>query len=412
MFTFRLALRNVFRQYGRTTLSMVSIVAGVFLLILGRGLVGGMKENIIRAQIDTASAHVQVQPHEYPETGLRHPIDKLVTLDKKRRSWLDANSKSWTARLLFTARVVHNRDAVRARIIAFDPATDGDVFPRKDWKVDGAIPKGKDDGVLISKGLARAFEVKKGDTLVFEARTAAGAINALQMPIAGVLRTGNPAFDRIGVMMAMPAAESLVLAEGKRSHVSLLLDDRNDSTEMATRLLGTFGKNSARVRTWQLETDALVKVQDLRQAFVDIIALALMAIAAAGIANTVLMAAYERVREIGTLRAMGMTRAAVVRLFVAEGTVMGVIGSGIGAALGGWVVNKYSEQGIDMSPLIDQASSTGAYDSIPFSVMLYMAPSGTAVLGAMLFGLIVAVLASIYPAIVATRMQPADAVRA
>jgi len=412
MFTFRLALRNVFRQYGRTTLSMVSIVAGVFLLILGRGLIGGMKENIIRAQIDTSSGHVQARPADYPKAGLRNPVDKLLKLTDQRRKWLDKNSEAWAPRLIFISRVVHNRDAIRARIIGVHPELDETVFPRTDWKLDGKVPKDVDDGVLIAPGLARAFKVKKGDQLIFETRTSAGAINALQMPVDGVLRTGNPAFDRIGVMMSLAAADKLVQAEGKRSHVSLKLDNRDASKVMAAKLKAAFGEGEAGVRTWQDETDGLVRMQDLRQAVMDIIALSLMAIAAAGIANTVLMAAYERVREIGTLRAMGMTRGGVVRLFVAEGTVMGVVGSSIGALLGWLTVGKYSRDGIDMSAMIEQAGQGGTYDDIPFSVMLYMQQVPGAVVGAVIFGLLVAVLASIYPAIVATRMQPADAVRA
>ena len=144
----------------------------------------------------------------------------------------------------------------------------------------------------------------------------------------------------------------------------------------------------------------------------DVIALALVAIAATGIANTVLMAAYERIREIGTLRAMGMTQGGVVRLFMTEGLVMGVLGSLLGALIGGWVVYNYSVTGIDMTPMIAEASKGNTYQNMPFSSMLYLHYSETTVFLSALFGVVVGVVASIYPAKLASNMAPAEAVRA
>ncbi len=137
-----------------------------------------------------------------------------------------------------------------------------------------------------------------------------------------------------------------------------------------------------------------------------------MAIAATGIANTVLMAAHERVREIGTLRAMGLNRRGVVGLFVFEGLVMGGLGGLLGALVGGGYNHKLSVDGIDLSSIIEGAGSGGIYDSIPMSTMLYTEFSAAVTIGAALVGLLVAVLSSVYPALIASRLPPAEAVRA
>ncbi|GMV38291.1 MAG: hypothetical protein AMXMBFR64_00070 [Myxococcales bacterium] len=409
MVTLRLALRNVLRQRGRTALSMVSIVFGVAVLILGRGFIGGTKENIVRAQIDTASGHVLAVPADYPTTGGRFPLDGLLTLDGDTAAWLDAHTEAWTTRTVFAARVVHGRDAVRVRAIGFG-AGDAAVFPRDGWRLSGAVPVAVEHGVLLSVGVARLFDAAPGARLIFEVRTRDGAINALELPVAGVVRAGNPAFDRLGVMMPDALVQDLVQTRGAFSHLAVRLASRDDADAVAaalrTRMAG------ARVTTWREESRDLLDLQDLRQTMLDIIALALMAIAATGIANTVLMAAYERVREIGTLRAMGLTRGGVVALFVTEGAVMGTAGASLGACLGGTVVHHYSVHGMDLSAMMETAGSTGVYENIPFSVMLYMEWSGTAVVVAALAGLLVALLASVYPALIASRMTPAEAVRA
>ena len=120
MFLFRIALRNVLRQYGRTSLSMISIVVGVALIIMGRGFVGGSRENIIRAQIDSVSGHVLAVPRDYPTSGIRHPVDNLLELDEATRAWLDTHTEAWTTRTLFAPRIVKGSDAIRGRAIRGD----------------------------------------------------------------------------------------------------------------------------------------------------------------------------------------------------------------------------------------------------------------------------------------------------
>jgi putative ABC transport system permease protein len=124
------------------------------------------------------------------------------------------------------------------------------------------------------------------------------------------------------------------------------------------------------------------------------------------------MATYERVREIGTLQALGMTRRALVALFVTEGLLLGVLGSAVGAALGAATVHHFSVEGIDLSAWIAKASEHGGYENVSFSTMLYMHSSAATAVLAFAFGLAVAVLASLYPAVFASRLSPADSVRA
>jgi putative ABC transport system permease protein len=217
--------------------------------------------------------------------------------------------------------------------------------------------------------------------------------------------------DRIGVFVPMPLVEKLVVTKGRFSHLATRLADRNESPRVAAEL-DTLFAGAATVKTWQQETQGLLDIQRIRQTAFDLIALAIMAIAATGIANTVLMAAHERVREIGTLRAMGLTRRGVVGLFVFEGLVMGGLGGLLGALVGGGYNHKLSGDGIDLTALIEGAGSGGVYDNIPMSAILYTESSLALAVGAALVGLLVAVLSSVYPALIASRLAPAEAVRA
>jgi putative ABC transport system permease protein len=411
MFLLRLALLNVFRQYGRTFLSMISIVVGVAVIIMGRGFIGGSRENIIRAQIDSASGHVLAVPANYPTSGIRHPVDDLLSLDEATTDWLDENTTAWTTRTLFAPRIVKGRDAVVGRAFGFDPDKDESVFPRTDWRVTGAVPTQLEDGALFSKGLAKVLDLKPNDRVILQVRTAEGALNALQVPVSGVLTSGNPIIDRTGLFVPAPLVKNLVVNGGRFSHLAMRISDRDESQSTKAEVKSRLGEG-AKIQTWQEETQALLEMQDVRQAAMDLIALALLAIAATGIANTILMAAHERIKEIGTLAAMGLTRRGVVALFLIEGMVMGIVGGAAGALLGGGFNWKLSVDGIDLSAMIEQAGSSGTYDNIPMSAMLYTEHSLSMVVGAAIVGLVIAVLASIYPALIASRLTPAEAVRA
>lgn len=411
MFLLRLAFLNVFRQYGRTILSMVSIVVGVTIIILGRGFVGGTKENIIRAQIDSASGHVLAMPADYPTSGIRHPVDKLLTLDDATKTWLDKNTTAWTTRTIFAPRIVKGPDAILSRAFGFDPKKDEAVFSRKNWRVIGEIPSAAKQGVLFSKGLAKVLDLKPSDRVILQVRTVGGALNALDVRVSGVLSSGNPMIDRAGLFVPAPLVNKLVVNDQHFSHLAMRISDRDESASIKAELQSRLGQ-SAKVRTWQEETQALIDMQDIRQAAMDLIALALLAIAATGIANTILMAAHERIKEIGTLAAMGLTQRGIIALFMFEGMLMGVVGGAFGALLGGGLNWKFSIDGIDMSAMIERAGSSGTYDNIPLSAILYTEHSIGVAVGAAVVGLIIAVLASIYPALGASKLLPAEAVRA
>jgi putative ABC transport system permease protein len=409
MMLLRLGLRNVLRQWRRNLLSIVSIIAGVFVLILGRAFVHGLNENIIRAQIDSLSGHVMAVPGDYPTFGIQNPVDHLLTLDEATRAWLDGNARAWTTRVLFVPRAIKGRDAMRIRVIGFDPARDEAVFPRDSWRLDGVVPS-KADEILLSTGVGRILGVAKGDTIVLEARTAAGAMNALEVKVSGVLTTNNPILDQLGAFAPMALVDSLVQPDGKWSHLAVRLGDRGDADPVAAELRTRL--KDARVTTYAQEAADLLSVQELRQRMFDILALALMAISATGIANTVLMATYERVREIGTLQALGMTRRSLVVLFVTEGLLLGALGAALGAGLGAATAHHYSVRGIDLSSMIAKASEGGGYENVSFSTMLYLDWSVPTALGAFAFGVVVALLASLYPAVFASRLSPAESVRA
>jgi putative ABC transport system permease protein len=409
MLILKLATRNLFRQMGRNALSMVSIVMGVFVIVAGRGFALGLDENVYRAQINDA-AHTILVPADYPKFGIDHPIDALYTLSESDRSWLDEQTQVWTERVLASPRLIKGLDSSRVRMVAYDPVTDPVVFPRDEWVIEGSMPDAQGtDGILLSSGVADLLQISVGEVIVVEVRTADGALNAMQLNVTGIVDTGAMFFDKVGVMVPRSVADPLLLSTGKTSHVHARLNNRDTAPTWAQDAGAMFG-DRVDVRTWLTTTEALIEAGQMRQTLFNFIGFALLAMAAAGIANTVLMAAFERTREIGTMRALGMNRAGVITMFAAEGGWMGLVGGVIGAFFGGLLTWYYNANGIDMYALMGaKADLTSDY---PVAAMLYLDFSPMGLLVAVGVAVVVAILASLYPAILASQMQPADAVRA
>jgi putative ABC transport system permease protein len=406
MLLLRLGLRNLVRHRLRTLLSMAAVIAGVWVLIMGKAFLRGMNENVIRGQEDTYSGHVLLRPASYPTEAMAHPVDELFVVSPELRSWLDQNATAWTARTLFTPSLVSGTDRLRVRAFGFDPATDADVFPRHTWQIKGEVPETAEDGILVGRGVANLLELEVGERVVLQTRTSKGALNALDVAVAGVVSVGNPAIDWLGVLVPQPLTRELVRNGEGVSHVAARVGRREGADAFAEQLRAQVG-DSAMVSTWRDETRDILELQAVRQKALDFLVIILLLMSSAAIANTILMAAYERVREIGTLRAMGMTGREVLGLFIFEGSLIGLVGGLLGATLGGYMSWHWSVQGIDLTKALEDQGS-----QIPISATLYLEFSESTIAGAVLFGVIVAMLASVYPAYVAARMSPADAVRA
>ncbi|MFT4975447.1 MAG: ABC-type lipoprotein release transport system permease subunit [Myxococcota bacterium] len=398
-----LALRNLTRNVRRTFITSAAVIAGVAVLIVGYGLMDGLDENVIRAQEDAVAGHVILRPAGYPDDGISHPVDAAVPIGAELTAALTDDSRvvAWASRLWFQARIIHGADAVRIKGIAYDPDAEDTVFPRDEWELDGRWPEDTSE-VALGSGLARMLGVELGANVVLEARTKPGALNALPFTVSGIVSAHSPSVDALSVWMPLATAEELVLPGGTRSHIAVRVRRRGLAAPAAAALsVGGWEAHTAIE-----EVAGLLALNAFRRQAVSLVVFILMAIAATGIANTVIMAAYERVREVGTLRAMGMSQSAVRALFLVEGAVLGLFAGLLGAAVGAAVVAWFSANGIDIGWVVNNLGE------VSMSTVLYMHFSWQPVLFSVAFGLGISLLASLWPAQHAASLNPADAVRA
>ena len=402
-FLLRLAARNLARNKLRTFITSASVVAGVALMILGWGLVDGLDENFLRAARTTYAGEVLLRPGEYPDDGMRFPLDESLTIPDGLRAELD-KSGPWTARAAFPARVVKLADADRVVMWAYDEKTETKVFDRKRWTIEGRWPASGAKEIAAGWAFARLMHLSVGDEVIVEARTRAGAINALPYVVTGIVHTDNAGLDNGGAWMEMATAEELVQLEGARTHIAVLPPD---GSAHAMALQTALSRDGWTGMTLTSECEDMLAINRIRRRALAVVVGMIMAIAATGIANTVIMAAYERVREIGTLLALGMPRSQVQALFLLEGAILGLVAGSIGATIGGNLVHYWQVNGFSVGEAVVEASGSRAV-----SQYVYTQFGWFPTLLSVAFGIWISVLASLWPAHNASRIVPAEAVRA
>ena len=234
-FLVRVALRNVLRQKFRTTLSALVVLSGVWVLIMGQGFIGGLRENIIKASVDTMAGHVSLRPRDYPNNTMEHPIDDLFPVTPEMMEQLERLTSGWTTRTYANADAISYPNSLRVKLIGFDPKRDALVFPRDEWRIQGILPDA--DGVAVSKGLAALFEVGVGDIITVSLRTPSGSLNAATLEIMGIYSIGNPLLDGTGILVPKPLMAQLLDSEDV-SHVSMRLSSRGQTEPVAKEFGG------------------------------------------------------------------------------------------------------------------------------------------------------------------------------
>lgn len=394
-----LAVRNLFRNLRRTMITSAAIVFGVALSIFGWGTVEGLDENMLRASRTTATGDVILRPDGYPTDGLDLPLDQSQPVSPELQKALDAVGP-WTSRVVFRGRLVKGVDASRVNGIGYDPVGEDRVFPRAEWRLQGRWAEPGKSEMVVGQNLARLLEIAEGDEVVLEARTRAGARNALTYTVRGIVRTDNAALDNLSAWIPMDDANALLALDGERTHLMVLAGN----AEGAARALGGKGWTPTPLRE---EIADLLQLNGLRRRVIALVVFVIMAIAATGIANTIIMSVYERVREIGTLLALGMRQSQIRTLFLLEGAMMGLAAGLLGATIGTVVVSHFERVGIELG---ETAMNASADMAVSAKLYLKLVPEQVALM--VLFGMTVAVLASLWPARHAASLNPADAVKA
>lgn len=397
-----LALRNLSRNKRRSIITSLAVLFGCMAIVALQGLNNGFVANLIETTVE--SKHGAVQVFRKGHIGSDDPLKRSLPHDADliRRIEAVPGVLAVAPRLSFDGMVNNGSESTMFMATAIDPEREYKVCPKRLTRVSpGSQPlrPGREGDVLIGKTLAEALGADKGATLVMQAAGPHASTNALDVEIGGFLPTQSVAESKRMATVRLGFAQDLLRMPKQVSEYVIGIAQLEQADAVAAALRQALGAEYE-VTTWA-DLDPATKTRVGSVLYVMLfIGGVLFLLVATGIVNTMLMSVYERVREIGTMLALGVRRWQITVLFMAEALLLGLFSSTAGVLLGYGIIAGVFRKGFTIRPPGGDATT------------IFPQIDGLYLLMVVGFALIGTILAALYPAWKAARLRPVDALRA
>jgi ABC-type lipoprotein release transport system permease subunit len=396
---FKLAYRNLGRHRRRSALSALALGLGTALLMFIAAFFEGEMRGSMETTLRLNTGHLQITNADYDPDKLSVAWEYLIENPIESAAQIEAleQVKSATPRLVASGIVSVRDESAGVQIMGIDPASAANDPYRT--MVSGEFIKADDrTGILIGLPLAQSLNLKVGDSLNLLVNTADGDVDEQQFTIRGIFTTGTSAYDKGIVFLPLAKAQAFSGAENRASYIFVMLNDREQADAVAAAIQGP----NLRIRTWTEMNQLLVLVNDFSNAYLTVINLIVLGVTATVIVNTLLMSVFERTREIGILSAIGMKGRQIITLFLVEATLLGAAGITFGSLMGLAITAYFAKVGVFFGDL-------GISGEMLLEDRIYPILTIESAVNLIVTAFIITILASLYPARMASRMEPVEA---
>jgi putative ABC transport system permease protein len=397
------AWRNMWRNKLRSFVIMASVTTGVFAGIFLIAFSNGMVTSRVDAVIKTEMSHIQLHRPGFldnDEFSLRFVATDSFLAKIKSLPHVVAASP----RIIVNSMIASAETGTGVKITGVDPVQEIKVTSLPAKIIEGTYLDKTRNSIVISEKLATKLKVKPRNKVIITLQDDSNNITAGAFRVVGIYRTDNLMFDEANVFVRNSDLALLTSISPQSCHEIAVLIDKNENTEAVTKLLaGEFPRFE--VKNWQqLSPDAGALVGAMNQytyIFMFIIFIAL----SFGIVNTMLMVIMERLRELGMLMAIGMSRIRVFMMIMLETIFLSLTGGLLGITLGWIVASHLSESGLNLYFWKE------AFGELGFSSLIYPVIGAETILYITLMVIAAGILSAIYPAVKAVRLEPAQATK-
>ena len=406
MLLLKLASRNLLRNRRRSLITMAAIVFGMALMDFTICLQHGSYQEMIRTGVGSLAGHVVVQGEGYEASGGDSDILVPSSIDVADQLSESVSSPGVVIRRDFVSGLLSSADSSAAVVVtAVDPARDKEVGKLHDYLRDGEWLESEGD-VLIGSVLAERLDVDLGDKLVFMMQLGDEMTSKL-FRLKGVLHSG--AADQDGLMAAITLEGAKALrGTDEVTQVAMILDDASNWPAAVEEAKVAFAGQPVEVLSWKEalpDIDAFIKVdRGMGQGMISILGV----IVALGVFNTFLMSVLERTREFGVLLAIGTKPKQLTQIILLEALVLGVLSIGLGTLVGAALTWPAVEYGIDFSSQMGEAMTSGG---VVMSAQIFAAYNWPRMLVFAAGGLVLTLLAAVWPAWKVSKLSPVEAMR-
>jgi len=414
---FKLSWRNIWRNKRRTVITFLAVAVGVMTLIFMQSYINGIMNSATDAMVKLDIGHIKLVNPEYlrlkrimPKEYMVPDIDR-VTAAVNRVKGVDMVDP----RIRFNVLLSHGNDNEIGIAVGMDPPLVDDNIQLSHQVTEGRYLERDGRELIIGRKLAEKLNVAVDDELLLITTDINYSSYALAFKIVGIFETGYSYMDKYLLFLPLPQAQTMLDCGNAAHEVLLFIDDPERAVavagEIRTALAGHPQAGDIEVIPWQQDEllgELVPMMQDIWGAIMKII----MLIVGLVILNTMLMTVMERFHEIGVMKALGFKNLEVFVMIMVEAAYIGVIGALVGGALGGPLSAWLEKTGIDVTKMLGEGLMEKFDIPIPMlAKILYPDFSLAILIHAIVFGVIVALIAVLYPAIKSLRMSPVEAFR-
>ncbi len=405
---YRIALRNIMRNKRRSILSGTAIVIAALAIVFMFSLEGGMMQDMRNNIFHYVTGNIRIRNSDYTEYESLNPLNLRI---KNYRSVIekcraDSNVLAVSPRIRFYTSIYRNDKNYRGLGIGLDFNLEKDFQGFKKNLIKGRLPAPGKREIILSSGLAKEMGVGAGDKITMLSRNMYMGMSGMTFKITGIVRFKVESFNKSFFYMPIDTAQRFLKMDNSATEILLLLKDvsrLNETVSGIKKLLADSGQPLevvpwTSIGTWY----SIIRMADVSY---QIIALIFFILGSTVIINTTMMVIYERIREVGTMSAMGMTGSEIVGLFFLESFFISLISALTGVLLGVGIVLPLTKTGLDLSAYMQ---------GINFDISTVLHPQLDVRSTVLVFFYAVAVssFASFIPSRRAARIEPVEALRA
>ncbi|MGD9049628.1 MAG: FtsX-like permease family protein [Anaerolineae bacterium] len=400
----KLAWRNSWRNWRRTTIAMVAIVLGLILLLFFDGFLKGSDQAIFGNSVRLYGGNIQAHAPGFRDKANRLPLIPLDNADAVVQAAAAQPEVVAAAKRINTVGIVGSREgAFPVVITGIEPSIEAPLSIQAENISQGRFLQNDDgDAIVIGQGLADLLNVSAGDRIKLLGRSKHEEMRQRTMTIVGVYDLGMAEAEKGTVFITVPEAQSLYNLRDEVTEVSISLQKVGQEKAVISALQAAL--SGYEIDSWDTLRPEIQETIATKLAFTSAFGLIVIFIASIGILNIQLMAAFERTREIGVLAAMGMKGRQIMNVFLLEGTAIGVVGAVVGSLISILLLGVLAQVGIGFSFASGISEMTALMGD-----RIYPSITAGDIISRGVTVVVIVTIASLYPAWQASRKEPAKA---
>ncbi|MEX0995315.1 MAG: FtsX-like permease family protein [Balneolaceae bacterium] len=396
--------RNIWRHPGRSGVLLGAIIAGLWAGISVSSLTNGMLEQRFTNMIQEELTHAQIHHPDFPverEAGMYiNPAEEIFAFLEN-----DERVRMFTGRTLVDGMIQSplTTAGVQIRGIMTDRERETTTFHEN--LIEGEYLKAETrNPILLGRRLAEKLNVGIGNRIVLTFQDIDNELTSGSFTITGIYRSASGPYDERNVFVRSEDLSTLIAGRQIFHEIALMLHDEEQSDAVTEELNRHF--DGIHAQTWYELSPELRYLTDFGNSMTIYVMIVIMLALAFGILNTMLMVIFERMRELGMLLAIGMNKLRVFTMVMLESVILTLTGAAVGMLLAYVSVDYFADNGLDLSAVGGESLAEFGYDPL-----IYPFVTTYDFIVVTILVVVTAVLAAVYPAIKALRVNPAEVVK-